>query len=62
MEENVNNFVDIEDGSITAVKLADGAVTAEKIDTGTDNAGEMIMLMSNGDGTSTWVSVTVDAE
>ena len=61
-EENVNNFVEIEDGSITAVKLADGAVTAEKIDTGTDNAGEMIMLMSNGDGTSTWVSVTVDAE
>ena len=59
-EENVNNFVDIPDGSVTAAKLADGAVTAEKINTGTDNAGEMMMLMSNGDGTSQWVVITVD--
>lgn len=53
---------EVPDRSITVEKLADGAVTAEKIDTGTDNAGEMLMLMSNGDGTSTWVSVMVDAE
>ena len=58
-EQNVNEFVEIKDGSITAVKLADGAVTAEKIDTGTGNAGEMVMLMSNGDGTSQFVSVSV---
>lgn len=58
-ESNVNEFVEIKDGSITAAKLAAGAVTADKIDTGTGNAGEMIMLMSNGDGTSEWVSVEV---
>ncbi len=58
-ESNVNEFVEIEDGSITVEKLAAGAVTAEKINTGTGNAGEMIMLMSNGDGTSEWVSVEV---
>ena len=58
-EQNVNEFIEIKDGSITAVKLADGAVTAEKIDTGTGNAGEMVMLMSNGDGTSQFVSVSV---
>ena len=37
-------------------------MTAEKINTGTDNAGEMVMLMSNGDGTSQWVSVDVAEE
>ncbi len=68
-QENVNSFVKIEPGSITAVELADGSVTvnklasgsvsADKIDTGTGNAGEMVMLMSNGDGTSEWVSVGV---
>lgn len=52
----------VPDNSITMNKLAQGAVTADKIDTGSDNAGEMLMLMSNGDGTSSWVSVTVDAE
>ena len=58
-EENVNQFVDIEDGSITADKLADGAVTAEKINSGTASNGEMLMLVSNGDGTSRLVSVSV---
>ncbi len=58
--ENVNNFVEIEDGSITTAKLAGGAVTADKINSGTGNVGEMVMLMSNGDGTSQWVSVTVE--
>ena len=52
----------VPDSSITVNKLAPGAVTADKIDAGTGNAGEMLMLMSNGDGTSSWVSVTVDAE
>ena len=58
-EENVNQFVDIEDGSITADKLAEGAVTAEKINSGTASNGEMLMLVSNGDGTSRLVSVSV---
>ncbi len=58
-EENVNQFVDIEDGSITANKLAEGAVTAEKINSGTASNGEMLMLVSNGDGTSRLVSVSV---
>lgn len=58
-EENVNQFVDIEDGSITANKLAAGAVTAEKINSGTASNGEMLMLVSNGDGTSRLVSVSV---
>lgn len=52
----------VPDNSITVNKLANGAVTADKIDAGTGNAGEMMLLMSNGDGTSSWVSVTVDAE
>lgn len=59
---NALNTFDIPDGSITPEKLQNGAVTAEKINTGSGNEGEMVMLMSNGDGTSTWVSVTVDAE
>ena len=58
-ESNVNQFVEIKDGSITTAKLAPGAVTSDKIDTELD-AGAMVMLMSNGDGTSTWVDVTVD--
>ena len=53
---------EIPDNSITVNKLQNGAVTAEKINSGTGNAGEMVMLMSKGDGTSEWVSVTVDAE
>ncbi len=61
-ESNVNEFVEIKDGSITAAKLASGAVTADKINTGTGNFGEMMMLMSNGDGTSEWVSVEVANE
>ena len=59
-EQNVNEFVEIKDGSITSVKLADGAVTAEKIDSGTGNEGQMVMLMSNGDGTSSWVNIDVE--
>ena len=47
------------DGAVTVEKLADGAVVAEKINTGTGNAGEMVMLVSNGDGTSTLVPVSV---
>lgn len=46
-------------GAVTVEKLADGAVVAEKINTGTGNAGEMVMLVSNGDGTSTLVPVSV---
>lgn len=56
------NAYEIPNGSITAEKIQNGAVTSEKINTGTGNSGEMVMLMSNGDGTSSWVSVTVDAE
>ena len=62
-EQQVNNALnayEIPDGSITAVKLADGAVSAEKINTGTGNAGEMMMLVSNGDGTSSWVSIEIE--
>ena len=55
------NAYEIPDGSITANKIQNGAVTSEKINT-ESAAGEMVMLMSNGDGTSSWVSVTVDAE
>ncbi len=58
---NALNTYDVPDGSITAAKLAQGAVTADKIDTEMA-AGSFVMLMSNGDGTSTWVDVTVDAE
>jgi exonuclease VII small subunit len=56
------NAYEIPNGSITADKIRNGAVTSEKINTGTGNSGEMVMLMSNGDGTSSWVSFTVDAE
>lgn len=60
-ESNVNQYVEIPDNSITADKIQAGAVTSDKINTGAAQ-GEMVMLMSNGDGTSSWVSVTVDAE
>ena len=60
-ESNVNQYVEIPDNSITAAKIQAGAITSDKINTEL-NAGEMVMLMSNGDGTSSWVSVTVDAE
>lgn len=62
VEQSVNNAInayEIPDGSITADKIQNGAVTSEKINTQAA-AGEMVMLMSNGDGTSSWVSVTVD--
>lgn len=59
--EALTNY-EVQDNSITVEKIADGAVTADKINTGSNNQGEMMMLMSNGDGTSTWVAVTVDAE
>lgn len=58
-ESNVNEYIEIPDNSITAAKIQAGAVTSEKINSGTGNAGEMVMLMSNGDGTSSWVSVGV---
>lgn len=58
---NAMNAYEIPDGSITADKIQAGAVTSDKINTGAAQ-GEMVMLMSNGDGTSSWVSVTVDAE
>ena len=60
-ESNVNQYVEIPDNSITAAKIQAGAITSDKINTEL-NAGEMVMLMSNGDGTSSWVAVTVDAE
>ncbi|MBQ4130293.1 MAG: hypothetical protein IJD69_02865 [Alphaproteobacteria bacterium] len=60
-ESNVNQYVEIPDNSITAAKIQAGAITSDKINTELD-AGEMVMLMSNGDGTSSWVAVTVDAE
>ncbi len=62
VEQSVNtaiNAYEIPDGSITADKIQNGAVTSDKINTEAA-AGEMVMLMSNGDGTSSWVSVTVD--
>ncbi len=59
--ETAMNSYEIPDGSITAAKIQSGAVTSDKINTELD-AGEMVMLMSNGDGTSSWVAVTVDAE
>ncbi|MBQ7289791.1 MAG: hypothetical protein IJW84_02765 [Alphaproteobacteria bacterium] len=58
---NAMNAYEIPDNSITADKIQAGAVTSDKINTGAAE-GEMVMLMSNGDGTSSWVSVTVDAE
>ena len=64
VENSVNNAMnsyDIPDNSITAAKIQQGAVTSDKINTEAA-AGEMVMLMSNGDGTSSWVSVSVDAE
>ncbi|MBQ2858896.1 MAG: hypothetical protein IJE82_00860 [Alphaproteobacteria bacterium] len=64
VEQSVNtaiNAYEIPDGSITADKIQAGAVTSDKINTEAA-AGEMVMLMSNGDGTSSWVSVSVDAE
>lgn len=53
---------EVQDNSITTAKIADGAVTADKINTGAGNSGELMMLKSNGNGTSEWVVVTVDAE
>lgn len=61
VNEALEDF-EVPDSSITVNKLAAGAVTADKINTGTGNEGEMLMLISNGDGTSSWVTVTVDAE
>ena len=58
---NALNTYEIPDGSITAAKLQQGAVTADKIDTGLADQ-TMALLISNGDGTSSWVEVTVDAE
>ena len=58
---NAMNTYEIPDGSITTDKIQAGAVTSDEINTGAAE-GEMVMLMSNGDGTSSWVSVTVDAE
>ena len=58
---NAMNTYEIPDGSITTDKIQAGAVTSDEINTGVAE-GEMVMLMSNGDGTSSWVSVTVDAE
>ena len=49
----------IQQGAVTEDKLQDGAVTARKINSGSGNGGEMLMLMSNGNGTSEWVSVSV---
>ena len=62
VQETVNNALvnyELPDNSVTADKLATGAVTADKIDSGTNNHGEMMLLRSNGDGTSSWVAVTV---
>ena len=56
---NAMNAYEIPDGSITADKIQAGAVTSDKINTEAA-AGEMVMLMSNGDGTSSWVSVSVE--
>lgn len=58
---NAMNTYEIPDGSITTDKIQAGAVTSDEINTGAAE-GEMVMLMSNGDGTSSWVYVTVDAE
>ena len=58
---NAMNTYEIPDGSITTDKIQAGAVTSYEINTGAAK-DEMVMLMSNGDGTSSWVSVTVDAE
>ena len=58
---NAMNTYEIPDDSITTDKIQAGAVTSYEINTGAAD-GEMVMLMSNGDGTSSWVSVTVDAE
>ena len=55
------NTYEIPNDSITTDKIQAGAVTSDEINTGAAK-GEMVMLMSNGDGTSSWVSVTVDAE
>ena len=59
--ENAMNTYEIPDDSITTDKIQAGAVTSYEINTGAAK-DEMVMLMSNGDGTSSWVSVTVDAE
>ena len=58
---NAMNTYEIPNDSITTDKIQAGAVTSDEINTGAAE-GEMVMLMSNGDGTSSWVSVTVDAE
>ena len=59
--ENAMNTYEIPNDSITTDKIQAGAVTSDEINTGAAK-DEMVMLMSNGDGTSSWVSVTVDAE
>lgn len=53
---------DIQDYSITNTKLGPRSVTADKIDAADVPAGEMIMYVSNGDGTAELVTITVDAE
>lgn len=58
---NAMNTYEIPNNSITTDKIQAGAVTSYEINTGAAK-DEMVMLMSNGDGTSSWVSVTVDAE
>lgn len=59
--EAMRNY-EIPDNSITEGMIVDGAVTADKINSGVGNSGELMMLKSNGDGTSEWIVVTVDAE
>ena len=64
VQQSINtaiNAYEIPDNSITVNEIQEGAVTSAKINTEAAE-GEMVMLMSNGDGTSEWVSVTVDAE
>ncbi|MBQ8294005.1 MAG: hypothetical protein IJX89_01290 [Alphaproteobacteria bacterium] len=45
--------------TITDAQIADGSISATKLNTSEMAAGEMAMLIANGDGTGTWVSVDV---
>lgn len=45
--------------TITDAQIEDGSITATKLNTSAMAAGEMAMLIANGDGTGTWVSVSV---